>query len=446
MSHIWLEKYKPNNIKEILGNENIVLQINNWLKNFKTSEFSSILITGSHGIGKELIIKILLEKNNYYYDWIQYKDQKNNEFMYNISNNITRNKNRDIYIKDKKSYALILDDISKISLKREKKEILSLLKENKSKKKFPVILISNLNHNKLISDISKFSNKYSLLKPTYSNLKNLLSKIIKNENINISSKVIIKKIIKNSDQDFRKLVLNLYDIKNTFGNKKIEDSNYKKYLSSSENKSKDISLFDATKNIITKYSSQDELLNYYYVDKVLIPLTIYENYHKVLPDKSSIGVFNILKNVSKSISKGDIIETNIYTDQNWYLQNIHGFYTCIKTSYHINKVTKKNNFLMKFSNDLNQTSLKNINKKNILNLRKIFKNKSFSEIIIISKIVKKFINESKIEELYNLFKDYKITIKEIETFNKIDKTFEFNKLSIKNKRKLVNLFKTNNHH
>ena len=72
------------------------------------------------------------------------------------------------------------------------------------------------------------------------------------------------------------------DIKNTFGTKEIKDSNYKKYLNSSENKSKDISLFDATKSIITKYSSQDKLLNYYYVDKVLIPLTIYENSFKQL--------------------------------------------------------------------------------------------------------------------------------------------------------------------
>ena len=40
---------------------------------------------------------------------------------------------------------------------------------------------------------------------------------------------------------------------------------------------------------------------------------------------SSVYLINVLKNVTKSISLGDIIETNIYTDQNWYLHDIHGF-------------------------------------------------------------------------------------------------------------------------
>ena len=48
-------------------------------------------------------------------------------------------------------------------------------------------------------------------------------------------------------------------------------------------------------------------------------------------------IYNIVK-VSDSISRGDDIETSIYTDQNWYLQNIHGFYTCLNTSFWINKI------------------------------------------------------------------------------------------------------------
>ena len=49
------------------------------------------------------------------------------------------------------------------------------------------------------------------------------------------------------------------------------------------------------------------------------------------------NVIDSLIEISNSISIGDNIETSIYTDQNWYLQNIHGFFTCINTSYYINK-------------------------------------------------------------------------------------------------------------
>ena len=65
-----------------------------------------------------------------------------------------------------------------------------------------------------------------------------------------------------------------------------------------------------------------------------------------------------MKHVTESISRGDVIETNIYTDQNWYLQDIHGFITCAETSYHINKynkIKKKLYYNLSFSSDLNKT-------------------------------------------------------------------------------------------
>ena len=68
-----------------------------------------------------------------------------------------------------------------------------------------------------------------------------------------------------------------------------------------------------------------------------------------------------MKYVTNAISEGDVIETNIYTDQNWYLQNIHGFYTCAETSHHINKYSKNKStpfYQLGFSSDLNKTSLK----------------------------------------------------------------------------------------
>jgi len=86
----------------------------------------------------------------------------------------------------------------------------------------------------------------------------------------------------------------------------------------------------------------------------------------------------IMKDVSNSISWGDVIETSIYTDQNWFLQeNIHAFYTTINTSYNLNKYPKNKQEKAKisFSSDLNKTSLKNINRKNISILKQNMPNK-----------------------------------------------------------------------
>ena len=196
----------------------------------------------------------------------------------------------------------------------------------------------------------------------------------------------------------------------------------------------------------------------YESEKVLLPLMIHENYLKKILYKSSNNISTIitnLVNISDSISLGDNIETSIYTDQNWYLQNIHGYYTCINTSYWINKTNYRDIKIdeIKFSSDLNKTSLRNINRKNINNLIKIINNKSIEEILILNKICNFIINKETINDekknklicdknfnsLIKILNSYnkKITIKDIELCLKIDKTSEYNILSTKDKKRII---------
>jgi hypothetical protein len=52
---------------------------------------------------------------------------------------------------------------------------------------------------------------------------------------------------------------------------------------------------------------------------------------------------------------------------------------------------------MKFSSDLNQTSLKNINRKQITNLQKILPNKTMLDIININKIIYNLVLDEKFD-------------------------------------------------
>ena len=169
---------------------------------------------------------------------------------------------------------------------------------------------------------------------------------------------------------------------------------------------------------------------------------IHEHYLKKILSKTNESwdkvIYSLVK-TSDSLSRGDNIETSIYTDQNWYLQNIHVFYTCLNTSFWINKIN--NNYKlsvdkMRFSSDLNKTSLKNINKKNINNLMKIISNKSIDEIIYINQLANELFKEGKEEVLINILKNYKkdISVKEIELCLKIDKTQDFLSLNSKEKK------------
>jgi hypothetical protein len=100
---------------------------------------------------------------------------------------------------------------------------------------------------------------------------------------------------------------------------------------------------------------------------------------------------------------------------------------------------------MKFSSDLNKTSLKNINRKNINNLLKIVPNKSIEEIIFINQLANHFIKNNMEDKLITILQSYKkdITVKELELFLKIDKTQEFMTLTSKEKKKISKTFNMN---
>jgi hypothetical protein len=100
---------------------------------------------------------------------------------------------------------------------------------------------------------------------------------------------------------------------------------------------------------------------------------------------------------------------------------------------------------MKFSSDLNKTSLKNINKKNVNNLLKIIPNKSIDEIIFINQLANFFIKNNMEDKLITILQSYKkdITVKELELFLKIDKTQEFCTLSSKDKKRISKTYNLN---
>jgi hypothetical protein len=173
---------------------------------------------------------------------------------------------------------------------------------------------------------------------------------------------------------------------------------------------------------------------------------IHENYYKkIISSKNKISFdeqIQTMIDISESISIGDNIETSIYTDQNWYLQDIHGFYTCYNTSYMSSKMNRKITASeIKFSADLNKTSSKKINKKNIIKLESIIGNRTIEEILLICKLTNHMISTKQSQYILNILKNYKneFDIKDLELCLKIDKTIDFITLSTKDKKEINNL-------
>lgn len=431
----WIKNYEPDNIKDFIGNKTVINNVLTWMNNFyagtlSTLDSNSIIISGPHGIGKSLCVKLILKKMNCYYKFLDSNQSKNQETFDDFKKYV-KNKGsiHNIMLGEKcDKFALVIDDSENISLNSEKNSILSLHKENLKKRMFPIIFITSTQHSKMISDIKKkHNNEYCLEEPKTEELYRFIEKIKKDQKFNFESSEIIDSIIEFSQYDVRRLINIMNDLKLTFGENVINNSSLLDYFNTSKLKKVDIGLFDATKMTLNKFSSiQDTLMNYE-LEKVLLPLMVFENYKNKLFSQN-VNIKETLersKIISEHISTGDIIETNIYTDQNWYLQNIHGFYTCCVPAFYLNhNIETKDNYAINFSCDLNKTSSRNINKKNFNILKTSVLNLSTFDILHINKVFYHLANNEQYDRITELIKTYGIDVKNLEILVKIDKTVE----------------------
>ena len=451
MNNLWINKYKPSDLNQIIGNKNQIKRIQDWLKNIDTLKSMSLIVSGNHGIGKSLTLKYILEENGYLVKTIfpneikLYRNDGDFKDFFNYKNSI-RNKIKFSSDINKKKLALIFDETESITLTSEKKFITEIFKMNNKKKLFPLIFISNNQHSKLLNDLKKNCLEIRFIPPANFELKNLICRVLNEENIKVSSNHVIDLLIEFSQSDIRKLINILQELNYHFHNKIITEEDYNKYIKLSKQKYNELGLFETTLEIINNNKNYEEINQFYENEKVLLPLMIHENYPKKVLSKSKLDTSEILdqlNNICDSISIGDNIETSIYTDQNWFLQKIHCFFSCVNSNYWINYSKTKDIKLtdIKFSSDLNKTSLKNINKKNINNLTKLLPNKSLEEILYINKICNHLVNNNKVEDIISILRCYNpnFNIKDIELCIKIDKSYDFTKFNSKEKKHINKL-------
>jgi replication factor C subunit 1 len=453
MDNLWTNKYKPSNINDIIGNKLSISKIDEWLEKFNTHNNNAIIISGSHGIGKTLSVELLLKKYNYmtkiiYPDELKtFRNDMDFEDYYNYDNSVfSKFKINSTKNNIPKKLAIVFDEIESISLVSEKKFVFNIFKTNAKLKSFPLIFISNTNHSKLLTDLKKYCPEVKFFSPSSYELNRFVQKICSNENIKIENTECIEKIIQFSQYDVRRLINLLQEYNYNYPDGILNNTNIDNFINKSISKDTSVGLFDAALDLLNNPNNFEKIFKLYEIDKVLIPLMVHENYYKkIMSSKNKMSFDEQLDemiNISESMSIGDTIETSIYTDQNWYLQDIHGFYTCFNTSNISSKLPRKiTSSEIKFSADLNKTSLKNINRKNISNLEKMIGKKSIDEILLLCKMTNHMISTKQTNIILNLLKEYKddLDIKDLELCLKIDKTIEFITLSTKEKKEITNM-------
>lgn len=390
---------------------------------------SCAIITGNHGVGKTCIVQTILTTMGYTIQTINFSKIKSTKNIKEVMENILNCK--DIYslIKEEKKgkIAILIDELESITSNTGKSCVSTLLKNNDIHWFYPVIFISNNQHNKLLTAIKKNSYEIKIKPPWESQMMILLKKISNMEKINFENHYAGYPIAEHAQRDYRRLILLLMDVKYVCGESLITKKNAIDFCNSAKKKDDDYDLFKATKFLLSNYNGIDESVRYYETEKVLLPLMVHQNYIDIIGNKCNDNTdeekkYKLAEEIAGMLSEGDIIENYIYGEQNWDIHDVHGFYTCIAPSYLLgNNLNNEPINKLTFPADLNKSSIGKINRKNIINANKCFKNKNIHDYIYINLIIRNLIYENKMEECIKMLSKYNIKLSHIESLLKVDK-------------------------
>lgn len=321
------------------------MEILNYIKNIDKEEKKILFIYGDIGVGKYTFLKNNL-KDNYNIKTFTYIDFLYGKVITNIINHKNNLNNVMYMFKKKKKPIIIIKEVEFIKIKTIKKILKQLniknIKNKKNKLNIPIIFLGSgqcIKIRKDLSDICKII-KYENNKDI---IKNNVDLILKNNNINVDNK--IKKYLLSNYNNFHKIKILINILKQN--NKKYKYKDLKKFLEVlKKNINYNIELYDNVKDILlNKELNENKVLDYYNLEKILLPLLIHENYKNYINNnlKNDKDKKECILLVSKNLMFCDNINEFIFNNHYWNIQDLFSILCCYYTSYIINhKFIKKN--------------------------------------------------------------------------------------------------------
>lgn len=408
-SILWVDKYNPKKIEDIVSNKKNIDRIVRWFEEFENDEHkeNGILVSGSAGIGKSSSIRVIGEQLGYNVMEFNASDTRSKKKVKDVIYFINNFKSVSSFVfKDKQKTMVIMDEIDGMSAgDRGGLNELSLIL--KSKPKIPIISICNKRKSKNINELSKQCLDIKFDNPNDEDMFNLSKKILKKEKKEIPDSIIRKLVVK-CNNDIRQMIHVLYEVSNNKEN--IDD-----IIDVFKTKDINISLYDATKNILIKPLSIDNIIENYNVDKTSVALMLHENYNEYI-DKYELDRLN---NITDYLSYSDILGKKIYKKQIAYMYELHGMLSSLSINYYINnnKIKKEDIKAIEFTSVLKRKSTSTAKKNIYMTLRKKIPNLDLypsHSLEYIKLYIIKCIDNDEINKLAEFVEQYKLTHKDLE--------------------------------
>ncbi len=431
----WLEKYRPKKLSEYLGHRGQVDTIKRWIRSFKNEIPSTkrfLLLYGPPGVGKTTIAHIILKEYKFEVVEFNSSDLRNKEVIKRRIGTIGKRSITQILYAPKDinkvpKVGVIMDEIDGISSgdRGSINELIKIMCPNRKrgnykikerKLTFPIIFTCNKVNDKKLAPIRKEALEVKMDYPSDKILMSYAKRILENENIIIDSET-LDMIVKESNNDFRKLVNSLYYLNLLKKNITRDDVNNNIDFGERNN-----GLYKNIEKMFNNDKSLSEIIKFSEKDPKVISQMFYRNYMKIIYKRKgeknnkhlNIGL------ISDYVSIGDILHKYIYMYQYWELTNEMLSLQCASPCLLAN-----NNLVLNTNNKTIIDNYAPLNRayqeesayrKNLTSLKSKLGNIDYDNIAMINHIFLKniILPEGNFEEGIRMMKYYKLSLTDLE--------------------------------
>ncbi|SOV20752.1 replication factor C subunit 1,putative [Plasmodium sp. DRC-Itaito] len=353
-NQLWVEKYRPKNINELVGNNQNVIKLQNWLASwedvcikgikkqaqktfrgiFENVNARCALLSGPAGIGKTTTAKIVSEASGYNVIEFNASDERNKAAVEKISEMATGGYSI-MSLNNRKltKTCIIMDEVDGMSSgdKGGSTAILKLIEKTKC----PIICICNDRQNNKMRTLANkcYDLKFSM--PQKNSVVKRLLEICKKEGIMMEPNA-LELLWESTCGDIRQMLNTLQLLSKTYT--RIQFLDLKKELNNSNKNIQSLANpFEITLKLLNFNESSKlnirEIMDLFFVDYELIPYFISENYTNVFNDtdksSASLNKWNVFSQIAHDLSLADKIKYNMKSNMDFALLPHFAILSCV---------------------------------------------------------------------------------------------------------------------
>ena len=301
---MWVEKYRPKTIAEVIGNEDAKASFVDWIKSKRRRK--AVLLYGPSGVGKTALVHATAHDLKYNVVEMNASDTRTKKLITKIAGPTTSLISLDKFFRNIKGTILLLDEIDGIYGREDRGGVGTIVKII-SESQIPIVLTANITDVQKLRPILKVCYSIKFRRVRTQLLLAFLSKICREEGIS-AEKQALEIITQNSRGDVRSAIndLQILGIR-----KKIIRKEDVEHITS---RNQGLDVYDTLRDLFSAKSSRDakKILDSSFIGYDTLLLTIHDNLPLRYKNPENLAAAYDL------LSKADIFRGRIGTEK-WRL-------------------------------------------------------------------------------------------------------------------------------